>query len=140
MTIRIDLTDDIAACQAVRYAVFVEEQGVAVEIEQDGKDEIAHHILAQLNGIPIGAARILITGESGKIGRVCVLPAHRGKGLGAGLIRACLDHLRTLPRATRAELGAQTHALPFYEKLGFSAFGPEFVEINTPHQMMEQRF
>lgn len=138
MTIKYAATTDIAACQAVRHAVFVLEQGVDPALEQDGLDEQAHHILASENGVPIGAARILIKDGTGKIGRVCVLASHRGHGLGADLIRTCLDHLRGLGDVTRAELGAQTHALDFYSALGFSAFGPEYQEINTPHQMMEQ--
>ncbi len=138
MKAEIGPTDDIAACQAMRYAVFVTEQGVVLSDEQDGQDDIAHHILARLGGQAVGAARIVIKAETGKIGRVCVLPEHRGKGLGAGLIRASLDHLRQVPGVTRAELGAQAYALSFYERQGFVAFGPEYEEINTPHQNMEQ--
>lgn len=138
MKAQIRVTDDIAACQAVRYAVFVQEQGVPIGVEQDGQDDSAHHILACVAGRPVGAARILITGNTGKIGRVCVLADHRRQGLGAALIRACIAHLQDLPDLSRAELGAQTHALPFYEKLGFIAFGPEYTEINTPHRMMER--
>ena len=47
-------------------------------------------------------------------------------------------HLGTIPNVTRAALGAQTNALGFYEKLGFVASGPDFMDANIPHRMMER--
>ncbi|WP_371225204.1 GNAT family N-acetyltransferase [Roseovarius sp. 2305UL8-3] len=136
--IEIEPSDDLTTCLALRHEVFVEEQGVSLAEEQDGRDDDAHHILARVDGQPMGTARILIKGETGKIGRVCVLKAARGTGLGEGLIRACLDHLRQQPGVTRAELGAQTHALAFYEKLGFATYGPIYDDAGMPHRDMEQ--
>ena len=139
MSIEIGPTGDLQACHAVRHAVFVKEQGVAPDLEQDGRDGEALHILARDGEIPVGAARILIKDGTGKIGRVCVLPSHRGAGLGRRLIEACLDRLRDLPDVTRAELGAQTYALDFYETLGFVAYGPVFDDAGgLPHRMMER--
>lgn len=140
MTRTIGPTDDVSACVALRRAVFIEEQGVPEQIEQDGRDSAAHHILATLDGHPAGTARILIDGDTGKIGRVCVLPLYRRAGLGAGLILACLDHLRNQPAVTRAVLGAQTHALGFYENLGFRPFGPIYDDAGgLPHRDMQVR-
>ncbi len=137
MTLSVGPTDDIAVCAALRRAVFIEEQGVPEEVEQDGRDAEAHHVLATLGGRPVGCARILAEGATGKIGRVCVLPAHRGQGIGLALVAACLDLMRELPGLRRAELGAQTHALGLYERLGFIAFGPEFSDAGgQPHRMM----
>lgn len=138
MSVIIAVTDDVVACQSVRYTVFVEEQGVSLEDELDGQDPFARHILATLNGQPVGAARILLKGDTGKIGRVCVLQSQRGTGLGAALIRACLEHLSETSGVTRAVLGAQTHALGFYEKLGFAASGPIYDDAGLPHRDMEQ--
>jgi len=130
-------TDDLEACLALRRRVFVEEQGVSVADEQDGRDDKALHILAQKDGVPIGTARILIKGQTGKIGRVCLLAEARGLGLGAGLIKACLEHLRKTEGVRRAELGAQTQALSFYERLGFIAYGPIYDDAGLPHHDME---
>ena len=138
MSLRIGPSDDLAACQALRRAVFIAEQGVPADVEQDGRDRPAHHILAWLDGVPVGTARLLVERGNGKIGRVCVLKDQRKKGIGAALIRAGVDHLRSLGLA-RAELGAQTHALDFYTALGFSAFGPEFEDAGgQPHRMMRR--
>lgn len=130
---------DIAACAALRRVVFIEEQNVPEEVEQDGRDGAAHHILATLGGRPVGCARILTEGRTGKIGRVCVLRTHRGQGIGTALVRACLDHMRGLSGLTRAELGAQSHALGLYRKLGFAHHGPGFEDAGgQPRRMMER--
>lgn len=138
MSVEIGPTDDIASCLDLRRIVFMEEQNVSEADERDGKDDIAHHILARLDGRPVGCARILFDGATGKIGRVCVLRDQRGTGLGQAIMQACLDHLTEMPGVTRAMLGAQSHALGFYENLGFVAFGPEFMDANIPHRMMER--
>lgn len=138
MSVTVGSSDDLQACLAVRHTVFVEEQGVSLEEEQDGRDGEALHILARDGNTPVGAARILIKGETGKIGRVCVLPSHRGTGLGERLIAACLDLLRQQQGVRRAMLGAQTHALGFYERLGFAAYGPVYDDAGIPHRDMER--
>ena len=136
MTPTVAPTDDIATCASLRRAVFIDEQGVPEAIEQDGRDGLAHHLLAFLDGMPVGTARILTEGTTGKIGRVCVLPVYRGRGIGTALLAGCLDRMRALG-LSRAELGAQTHALGFYERLGFIAFGPEFEDAGgQPHRAM----
>jgi len=137
MTIEISETDDLQACLTLRHQVFVQEQGVPSALEQDELDAVAIHFLAFDDGVPVGTARLLINGAVGKIGRVCVLPSSRGAGLGAGLTRAAMDHLRQMPGVTTARLGAQTHALGFYERLGFTAVGLQYMDAGIPHFDME---
>lgn len=132
---KISVTRDFPACAAIRRRVFIEEQNVPEELELDELDATAIHLLATRNGQPVGTARLLIEGETAKIGRVAVLPEARGTGAGAALMRAALDELRA--RGVRAaKLGAQTHAIGFYEKLGFTAFGPEYDDAGIPHRDM----
>ena len=138
MNWKILLTDDLATCLALRRTVFMEEQGVSLADEIDGRDEDALHVLATLDGEPLGCARILVAENVAAIGRVCVLKGARGTGLGAAIIMACLDIARQQPGVTRAKLGAQTHAMPFYEKLGFAAFGPVYDDAGIPHRDMER--
>ncbi|SNR39263.1 GNAT family N-acetyltransferase [Paracoccus sediminis] len=133
---KIETTTDLAACHALRRAVFIEEQGVPEAEELDGRDDGAIHLLATQDGQPVGSARILVQGDTGKIGRVCVLASARGTGLGAALIGAALDVLRTRPGIARAKLGSQTHAIGFYEKLGFAAHGPVYDDAGIPHRDM----
>lgn len=130
------MTDDIAACLAIRRVVFIEEQAVAEEIEMDGLEDEAIHVLLRCNGVPTGCARIMVKGATGKIGRVAVLAAHRGEGLGRVIMEECARVLRGLPGVNDARLGAQTHALGFYEGLGYRVCGPEYIEADIPHRPM----
>lgn len=136
MNRRIFQTDDLATCHALRHIVFIQEQGISEADELDGRDGDALHVLATLDGVPMGCARILFNGEVAKIGRVCVLQQARGAGLGGAIIAACLDVARAQPGVTRARLGAQVYALAFYEKLGFTAFGPVYDDAGIPHRDM----
>lgn len=130
-------TKDRATCYALRHEVFVVEQGYSAEGEVDALDDVAHHIIALDGETPVATARVVMDGQTAKIGRVCVLRALRGKGLGADLVRAAVDHARTLD-AARIVLGSQAYAVPFYAKLGFSPFGDLYEDEGEPHQMMER--
>lgn len=138
MTLVIRQTDDLATCHALRRIVFIEEQGVSEAEEVDGRDQHALHLLATVEGRPVGCARILLEGQVAKIGRVCVLKEARGAGLGAAIIEACLTVARQQDDVTKAKLGAQTHALAFYQRLGFTAFGPIYDDAGLPHRDMER--
>jgi len=94
---RIEVTRDIATCQHLRRIVFIDEQGVSEADEVDGLDDQAIHLLAWDGDRPVGTARMLVQGTTGKIGRVCVLAEARGAGLGAALIQAALEELRRMP-------------------------------------------
>lgn len=138
MSMVIEETQNLAACHALRLEVFVKEQNVAMSEEMDELDGEAIHLLALEDDQPVGTARLLRKEATGKIGRVCVAKSHRGTGLGAALIRASLERLAKEPSITRAQLGAQTHAIGFYEKLGFRAYGPIYDDAGIPHRDMER--
>jgi len=129
---------DIATCLSLRRTVFIDEQGVSEADEVDGLDQSAIHLLALDGDRPVGTARLLVKGETAKIGRVCVLAEARGTGLGAALILAALEELRRQPGVTLAVLGSQSHATGFYEKLGFAAFGEEFLDAGIAHRHMRR--
>ena len=114
MPASISETDDLPTCRLLRRIVFIDEQGVSEADEIDDKDGEAIHLLATADDRPVGTARLLVEGETGKIGRVCVLQEARGTGLGAALIRAGVERLRKVPGVTKVKLGAQVHALGFY--------------------------
>jgi ElaA protein len=84
----------------------------------------------------VGSARLLIEGDTGRIGRICVLAEARGTGLGAALMRAAGAELAQIPGVSRAMLGAQVHALGFYERLGFAAVGPVYRNAGIEHRDM----
>ena len=135
---RIEITKDLATCLDLRRRVFIEEQGVSEVEEFDGLDDAAVHLLAWQDEVPVGTARLFMKGETGKIGRVCVLPEARGTGLGAALIRAALDEFRQRPGLREAVLGSQVQATGFYEKLGFKVEGEVFLDADIPHLNMRR--
>jgi len=132
----ITVTQDHDACYALRHEVFVLEQGVPLAEERDALDAQATHLLATDAEQPVGAARIVFLDDTAKIGRVCVLKPARGTGLGADLIEAAVSIARKTPGITRAKLGSQLHAIGFYEKLGFQAFGPVYDDAGIDHRDM----
>ncbi len=134
----ITIVADYAPCIALRRQVFIDEQGIAETDEIDDLDDQAIHLLAVVDDQPVGTARVLIDGNIGKIGRICVVPDHRGTGLGAALVTAGLDHLRKRGDVTMAKLGAQDHAIGFYAQLGFVPTGPFYDDAGIPHQDMIQ--
>ncbi|KJZ26320.1 GNAT family N-acetyltransferase [Tritonibacter mobilis] len=136
MSLSIDVTQDLEACLKLRFEVFVDEQGVPVEEERDALDDSATHLLALQDGTPVGTARIVFQDDTAKIGRVCVVKTARGTGLGAKLIEACVSVAGNQAGITRAKLGAQTHAIGFYEKLGFEVYGPVYLDAGIDHRDM----
>ncbi|MEU1707231.1 GNAT family N-acetyltransferase [Streptomyces sp. NPDC005706] len=139
---------DREACFAVRKEVFVVEQGVAQDIEYDAYDAVAVHVLAaREDGVPLGTGRLLY-GEAaaaktggdatvGSLGRLAVARPARGLGVGAALVRAVEEAARARGLAA-VDLHAQTHALGFYERLGYEAYGPEFPDAGIPHRAMRR--
>jgi hypothetical protein len=81
---------------------------------------------------PIGTARLT---PDRMIGRMAVVADWRGRGVGAALLEAILDQARAQGYPA-VELHAQTHAIPFYEKFGFVAYGEAFDECGIMHRMM----
>lgn len=136
MSFTIDETRDIDACIALRRTVFIDEQGISEEDEIDDLDGDAVHLLARDGDHPVGTARLLVEGSTGKIGRVCVLKEARGTGLGAALIREGIARLSARGGIATVKLGAQCHALGFYEKLGFAVCGPVYDDAGIPHRDM----
>ncbi|MGR3514436.1 MAG: GNAT family N-acetyltransferase [Paracoccaceae bacterium] len=128
-------SEDMAAVFDIRRIVFIEGQNVPEDEERDDKDADAIHLIAIEDDTPVGTARLLVHGAAGKIGRVAVLEQMRGRGLGKAIMQAAIDTLRD-EQVITAKLAAQTHALAFYEALGFVAEGPEFLDAGILHRNM----
>ncbi|AWT42679.1 MULTISPECIES: GNAT family N-acetyltransferase [Streptomyces] len=139
---------DRELCFALRKEVFVAEQGVPEDIEYDEHDAGAVHVLAVAeDGVPLGTGRLLHgaaalaqgTGDPsvGSLGRLAVAREARGLGVGAALVRAIEEAARARG-LTAVDLHAQTHALGFYERLGYAPYGEEYLEAGIPHQGMRR--
>jgi len=130
---------DIAACFAIRKAVFVAEQNVPLELELDEYDAIATHFLMRDgDGCAMATARLLNKHGLAKIGRVAVVKDRRGHGAGLALMQSVIATAQKRG-FTEAVLDSQTYAIPFYQRLGFVAEGDEFDDAGIPHYLMRRR-
>ena len=127
---------DLDIVHAIRREVFVVEQNCPPELEYEHED-VSHHFLATANGKPAGACRWRKTENGYKLERFAVLKTFRGLGIGGELVKAALTDLPA--DADYVYLNSQTHAVPFYEKLGFEASGPEFEEAGIKHYKMVKK-
>lgn len=122
-----------AEARAIRYEVFVVEQGVPVELEWDGIDpQCVHAVARDAAGQAVATGRLL---PDGHIGRMAVRAAARGAGYGAAVLAALIEQAR-LRGDTGVVLNAQTQAAGFYEKFGFTTEGEEFIEAGIAHVAM----
>ena len=122
-------------CMAIRETVFVREQGVPPELEMDEYDQQAQHALAYVDGQAVATGRIL---SDGHIGRIAVLKAYRGKGIGAAVVRFLTDVARQ-QAWPRVYLGSQLHAQAFYERLGFQRYGDVVMDAGIEHCWMQAK-
>lgn len=121
----------------IRKRVFVEEQHVDAEEEIDEfENESVHFVLYDENKA-VGAGRFRIINGKGKVERICILPTYRGKGAGKLVMDAIQDYAAS-QNIHLLKLNAQTHAIHFYEKLGYEVVSEEFMDAGIPHKTMEK--
>ena len=136
---------DMDDALSVRRAVFIEEQQVSEEEEIDEHDRDEGwlgdvvQMTAYLSGRPVSTGRMMpdtTSDADAHIGRVAVLQELRGQGYGKQLMLAL--HAEALKRGyRRLRLGAQLHAIPFYESLGYVAQGDIFLDASIEHRRMD---
>lgn len=134
---------ETAVHTAIRHAVFVEEQRLFDDTDQDrfDTDPSVEHALGFVDGVPAGTVRLyrLPSDKPGerlwKGDRLAVLPAFRHAGLGAPLVRYAV--------ATAGAAGGdrmiayvQVANVAFFERLGWSLLGTPFSYVGQPHQQM----
>jgi predicted GNAT family N-acyltransferase len=125
------------AALALRHRVFCEEQGVAPELEVDGRDDEALHLVAVRDGAVVGTCRVRFEGRTAKVGRMAVERTARRAGIGSELLAAALAEARRAG-ATRATLNAQVVAVGLYARAGFVVTGEPFEEAGIDHVRMER--
>ena len=129
-----DWAAQASVISSIRRQVFVLQQNVAEYEEWDAADRSAVHVLAlDEKRDAVGTGRLE---GSGKVGRVAVLSAHQGRGVGAGIMFALLDAARA-NGTLRPYLNAQIQAERFYRALGFAPVGATFMEAGIAHVRME---
>jgi predicted GNAT family N-acyltransferase len=118
----------------IRREVFGQEQGVDADIDFDGQDDLAVHVLVAHEDEYVATGRLL---PDGHIGRLAVLRPYRHLGLGSAAVLALSDEAKRMG-LRRVYLGSQTQAVDFYAALGFSQYGDPFVEAGIAHIAMQR--
>ncbi|WP_336938810.1 GNAT family N-acetyltransferase [Acinetobacter modestus] len=113
----------------IRTQVFICEQGITEADEWDDQDLISQHSVIYDQDQPIATARLL---ENNSVGRVAVLKAYRGQGLGQMIMLEIIRYAQKQRRSVLT-LSSQVHAISFYEKLGFTVQGNSYDECGIPH-------
>ncbi len=127
-----DYESNIKEICAIRYNVFVEEQKVPEELEIDGLNDKAKHVLAFVDSVQIGTGRIL---SDGHIGRVAVLKDYRGLGIGKLIMKDLIKWAQNM-NLEKVWLSSQWHAHSFYLDLGFVCVGEIYIEAGIDHIKM----
>ncbi|MGY1724205.1 GNAT family N-acetyltransferase [Blastococcus sp. SYSU DS0533] len=129
---------DRAEVLALRTRVFVEEQGVPAEIEQDDADATAVHVLSRDDaGRVVATGRLLVDGDTARIGRMAAEAEVRGRGHGAAVLAEL--HRQAAARGAReVVLHAQLPARRFYEREGYAAVGEVYEEAGIAHITMRR--
>lgn len=119
---------------AIRFEVFVDEQGVPAELEEDADDPQALHVLAwdATGRTPLATARLL---PNGHIGRMAVRKDWRGQGIGSAMLER-LTALALQAGLKSVLLNAQCSAEGFYRRHGFQPEGDIFEDAGIAHRRM----
>ena len=134
MIVRLADPTELEALLALRYEVFVVGQEVPADLEHDENDPAYDHAVALIDGQVVGTGRLL---PEGVIGRMAVADSVRGQGVGAAVL-AVLEQRATERGLAEVELHAQVHAVGFYDKAGYTPYGPVYLEAGIEHQSMRK--
>jgi predicted GNAT family N-acyltransferase len=137
-TARVATAGDWPEVVALRTRVFVEEQGVPPEIEQDDADATAVHAVSRdSDGRLVATGRLLDRDGVAVIGRMAADAMRRGEGHGTAVLEEL--HRQAAARGFPfVELHAQVSARRFYERAGYTAVGEEYEEAGIRHVTMRR--
>lgn len=122
---------------AVRRKVFMEEQHVPEDLEIDEYEESATHFVVYEEEQPIGAGRCRIVEKNAKVERICVLSSYRKQGVGEAIMNK-IEEFAKDRELQGLKLNSQTHAEPFYKRLGYETYSDQFLDAGIPHVAMKK--
>lgn len=128
--------DSLYALLQLRQQVFNVEQQCAY-LDADGIDACCWHLLGWASRGRLQAClRVVPPGvkfNEASIGRIAVTADMRGSGLGRELVAKGVARCSQLHPGQGIRIAAQAHLRGFYERFGFIAIGPEYMEDGIPH-------
>lgn len=114
----------------IREQVFMEEQGFKAEFDET--DEDCLHLLIEEEGKPVAVGRMYGGNGEYHIGRIAVVKDCRKGGYGRMAVEA-LEKKAIELGGKKTVLSAQCQARGFYEKMGYTATGEEYLDEHCPH-------
>ncbi len=140
----IKTNEELDIAKALRWNVFIDEQGFDGELEVDKYDteDTTYHFLGKDTEADkyVAVARCLVDPEQrkGKIGRVAVLQECRGKRFGAAIIKAIEEAMDD--KCDKFALSAQYDKVGFYEKFGYHRSDDKiYLDEEVEHCDMEKK-
>ena len=129
--------EDLHDAFAIRQAVFVQEQGFQQEFDEH--EQQAWHLVIYEDGRAVATGRIYPQGPDGwKLGRIAVVADQRNRHLGRKLLAEMEQKARSLGGKV-AYIGGQTRVFGFYQALGYTVCGPEYLDEGCPHLPLQKQ-
>ena len=130
--------DELYALLQLRSEIFVVEQNCVYQ-DIDYKDQNAIHVLGYKQEVLVAYTRIFQPGdyfEHASIGRVLVKAGERHLKYGYDIMEASINTIEVTYKETKIKISAQTYLKRFYNNLGFTQVGEEYLEDGIPHMGM----
>ena len=131
-------THELYAVFQLRAEVFVVEQDCVYQ-DLDNKDLDAYHVLGVLDTKIVAYARIFKPGDyflESSIGRIVVKKEFRKFQYGYQLVQNSIQFIENNLQQNTILISAQSYLTKFYNSLGFTQVGEEYLEDGIPHIKM----
>lgn len=121
---------------AVRHEVLRKPLGLQFEPSDLASEHEQVHVVFHKEERVFGVLLLVFyKDQTYKMRQVAVLPEAQHTGVGAQMVQFAEEHVKSLG-GNRIELHARWNAIPFYEKLQYTAEGETFEEVGIPHKWM----
>jgi predicted GNAT family N-acyltransferase len=130
-------SEDILKVHIVRGIVFIHGQNCKYDEEIDSFESSSIHILGEIDGEPIAAARLRFVDSYAKFERIAVREEFQRKGIGQKLINY-MEQIALTNGYNLFAMHAQAHLLEFYKNLGYIREGELFIEADIEHYLMKK--
>ena len=131
-------TQELYTVLQLRAEVFVVEQDCVYQ-DLDNKDLDAYHVLGVLDTKIVAYARIFKPGDyflESSIGRIVVKKEFRKFQYGYQLVQNSILFIENNIQQNTILISAQSYLTKFYNSLGFTQVGEEYLEDGIPHIKM----
>lgn len=122
----------------IRNIVFVEEQNVPLDRENDNLDQECTHglffVIKDSNKIHIGTVRLKYDSDNVvHIQRFCILKEYRKEGYGSKFFNDIMEYLKLKKELKTIMLSSQAYIVNFYKKFGFIVSSESYMDAGIEH-------